>query len=512
MHACMEFALAMSQARDDLALGEWLLSSVRDHWQPQGALLALLDVSGRELSCQGWLQGASLSLTLGADDFSHPLAFVLNRGQVRTWDSLYGGARIEHEGFRHLLAEAPRHCGLHAVPLLDEAQRALGVLAIFDEGPRLQAWSQQPALATLARLYVSQLALLRDLGRSQRERHSLQDSLRQMAGEEARQRQQCATRVGQLLGGSRASQRLREQVTQAAGHRLSVLIQGETGSGKEVVARLVHQCSTRASQPFVAINCAAIPENLIESELFGYQKGAFTGAQHSKQGLVAQANGGTLFLDEVGDMPLVMQAKLLRVLESHSFRPLGAEREQHSDFRLVAATHQPLEEHVREGRFRQDLYHRLCQCLIWLAPLRERPEDIAPLSDHFLGEFARREGQPVGPMEPGFLRQLQGYGFPGNVRELKNLLEVACAHTPVGQPVGLTALPGELLARLGQTATGAQDEFNHIRDLRLALQQFEASVIAARMRFFDGNRLRVAQSLNLPKRTLDHKCQKLEVR
>ena len=177
-------------------------------------------------------------------------------------------------------------------------------------------------------------------------------------------------------------------------------------------------------------------------------KGAFSGAQHNKAGLVAQAHGGTLFLDEVGDMPPAMQVKLLRVLETHSYRPLGGEKECHSDFRLIAATHQPLERRVEEGTFRSDLYHRLCQCLLHIAPLRERSEDIAPLTQHFLAQFGAAEGKVLGKLQGSFLRQLQGYDFPGNVRELRNLLEVACAHTLAGEEIGLEALPPELQNRV----------------------------------------------------------------
>ncbi|MGL5176731.1 MAG: sigma-54 interaction domain-containing protein, partial [Aeromonas veronii] len=350
----------------------------------------------------------------------------------------------------------------------------------------------------------------RDLGRSRRDQNVLRDSLRQIKGEGERQRQHEKLLGDQLVGQSAVIRGLREQIAQAGQHKLTVLIQGETGSGKEVVARLVHQCSERAAKPFVAINCAAIPENLIESELFGYQKGAFSGALSNKTGLVAQANGGTLFLDEVGDMPAAMQAKLLRVLETRSYRPLGAEQEYHSDFRLIAATHQPLTRHVEEGRFRADLYHRLCQCLLLIAPLREHIEDVPLLCQHFMAQFAAQDDKGLAGLQRKFLKQLQSYDFPGNVRELRNLLEVACAHTRHGEEVGLGALPPELRDRVCAELPDALDDYNHIRDLRRAMQQYEASVIEARLRYFQGNRMLVAESLNIPKRTLDHKCQKLE--
>jgi transcriptional regulator with PAS, ATPase and Fis domain len=253
-----------------------------------------------------------------------------------------------------------------------------------------------------------------------------------------------------------------------------------------VVARLVHQCSDRANKPFVAINCAAIPENLIESELFGYQKGAFSGALANKTGLVAQANGGTLFLDEVGDMPAAMQAKLLRVLETRSYRPLGAEQEYHSDFRLIAATHQPLTRHVEEGQFRADLSPPLSVPAAD-RPLREHMDDVPLLCQHFMAQFAAQDGKTLVGLQRKFLKQLQTYDFPGNVRELRNLLEVACAHTRHGEEVGLEALPPELRERVCVELPGTMDDYNHIRDLRRAMQQYEASVIEARLRHFQGN-------------------------
>ncbi|MGL5008030.1 MAG: sigma-54 interaction domain-containing protein [Plesiomonas sp.] len=511
MQQALEFALSLTQTRDEPLLCRWLLDTVRQGWQPQGALLAMLDVSGRMLQCHGWMGKRTVAFALKADDFSHPLAFVLCHDQVRTWDSLHSGVRIGHTGLRSMLAEAGARCGMHCLPLHGQNAKPVAVLALFDTAQHLSGWQEQGKLALLAQVFTGQLTLLRDLGQSRRGVSDLQDSLRLIRGENKQRRQQDACLNDALIGQSRAIHQLREQIAQAAGHRLNVMIQGETGSGKEVVARLLHQYSERADKPFVAINCAAIPENLIESELFGYQKGAFSGALNNKHGLVAQANGGILFLDEAGDMPLSMQAKLLRVLETRYFRPLGGEKEIYSDFRLIAATHQPLMQRVTEGVFRQDLYHRLCQCMLMVTPLRERPEDISLLSEYFIADFARQERKTFGPLHRNFLKQLVGYDFPGNVRELRNLLEVACAHTPSGQEVTLNALSPESRHRISTDLNQSDDDFCHINNLREALQQYETAVIEARLRYFQGNRTRVAESLNIPKRTLDHKCQKLEV-
>ncbi|RKO82483.1 AAA family ATPase [Pectobacterium parmentieri] len=511
MQHALKLALALTQQHDEASLCGWLLEAMQAAWQPQGMLLGMVDVSGRQLICQGRVHETPVALSLGVDDFSHPLAYALHKNQARTWDSLYGGARIEHREFQQMLISVGASCGLHALPLLSDGGKPLAVLALLDTPARLQTLHQQGECEQLTQVFCRQLMLLRELAHTRREQVALRDSLRQIKDEGQSRREQEKWVETTLVGQSAVMKALHQQIYQAAKHRLSVLIQGETGSGKEVVARLLHQCSERADKPFIAINCAAIPENLIESELFGYQKGAFSGAQSNKVGLVEQANGGTLFLDEVGDMPQAMQAKLLRVLETHSFRSLGADKEVHSDFRLIAATHQPLEQQVSDGVFRQDLYHRLCQCLLQLAPLRERPDDIRLLCEHFIDQFADERQKHVGPLSRTFLRQLMGYDFPGNVRELRNLLEVVCANTPDGDVLSLTSLSPELRERLMSSSVEEQDCYQHIHDLRIATQRYEAAVIEARLRQFQGNRLLVADSLNIPKRTLDHKCQKLEV-
>ncbi|MGL5813258.1 MAG: sigma-54 interaction domain-containing protein [Aeromonas sp.] len=511
MEQALAFALELTEQRDEPHLCQWWSQVLHASFQPKGMLLGMLEVSGRQLACSGWVKEQAVSLSLAVDDFSHPLAYVLHKAQSRTWDSLHGGARIEHKEFRALLSNLGQQCGLHAFPLLDGNGKPFAVLAMMDSAEQLQEWTDGPELAQLSQVFCNQLTLIRDLGRSRRDQSVLRDSLRQIKGEDQVKKQHEKLLADQLVGQSAVICGLREQVHQAAQHKLTVLIQGETGSGKEVVARLVHQCSDRAGKPFVAINCAAIPENLIESELFGYQKGAFSGALSNKAGLVAQANGGTLFLDEVGDMPAAMQAKLLRVLETRSYRPLGAEQELHSDFRLIAATHQPLTRQVEDGQFRADLYHRLCQCLLLIAPLREHMDDVPMLCQHFMTQFAEQDGKALGGLHRQFQKQLQSYDFPGNVRELRNLLEVACAHTRHGEEVVLEALPPELRERVCVELPGSMDNYNHIRDLRRAMQLYEASVIEARLRYFQGNRMLVAESLNIPKRTLDHKCQKLEV-
>ncbi len=233
-----------------------------------------------------------------------------------------------------------------------------------------------------------------------------------------------------LIGRSPALGRVLEQVDLVAATSSTVLISGETGTGKELVARAIHQRSSRRKRLFVAVNCAALPSTLVESELFGHEKGAFTGAIARRAGRFEQADGGTLFLDEVGELPLETQAKMLRVLQSGEFERVGGGRPLKTDVRIIAASNRDLEEAVREGRFRSDLYHRLAIFPIYLSPLRERREDIPLLAAYLITRKARRLGRKMDPLTPAVLDRLIRYDWPGNIRELENVLERAIILSP----------------------------------------------------------------------------------
>ncbi|MEQ9854652.1 MULTISPECIES: sigma-54 interaction domain-containing protein [Pectobacterium] len=506
----LDLALALTSQNTESDLCNWLLSMVASHWQPQGAMLGLADSSGRQLLCQGQVADVPVVMTLDVDDFSHPLAYALHENKAHVWPSLNGGAGIEHLAFQQMLSGLGAACGLYAIPVLSDSGTVLGILALLDTPERLQEWHDSGEGKTLVQIFCNQMVLLRQRSGGQHEQSMLSASIKR-ARDEACQQALIKRIQDVLIGQSSYMRALQQKIGQAAEHTLSVLILGETGTGKDVVARLLHQCSVRGDRPFVAINCAAIPDNLIESELFGYQKGTFSDALSDKVGLVAQANGGTLFLDEVGDMPLAMQAKLLRVLETRCFRPLGAVQEVHSGFRLIAATHHSLKKRIADGAFRQDLYHRLCQCVLHVAPLRERAEDIPLLCRYFIAQCCEREQKASVALEPSFLRQLMQYAFPGNVRELRNLLEVACAHTLSDQQTTIQALPPEAQKRLASERVQGEN-FQHIADLRLAVRVREAAILQARLRQFGGDRQAAADSLNIPKRTLNRKCLRQGIR
>ena len=236
-----------------------------------------------------------------------------------------------------------------------------------------------------------------------------------------------------------------EVMERAAGFKATVLLTGESGTGKEVLARAIHAQSPRRGEAFVAVNCAAIPEALLESELFGHAKGAFTGADRARRGLFLEADGGTLFLDEVGELPTALQAKLLRVLQEEEVRPLGDSKSRRVDVRVLAATARDLEAEVAAGRFREDLFYRLNVVRLAVPPLRERPKDIPLLVDHFLARFRDTLGKPVRGISDEALERLVAYRWPGNVRELENVIERAIILADADR-IGLAELPQNVVA------------------------------------------------------------------
>ena len=285
----------------------------------------------------------------------------------------------------------------------------------------------------------------------------------------------------QLLGVSAAMQRVVELVAKVAPMRTTVLITGESGTGKERVARALHEQSDRRDKPFLVVNCGALPEQLMESELFGHEKGSFTGAAARTLGLFREADGGTLLLDEVGELPLSLQVKLLRVLQERKVRPVGASSEIAVDVRVLAATNRDVETDVRAGKFRQDLYYRLNVIRVELPPLRERREDIARLVERFVKRYATELGKDVRGLTPDAMRALDGYAFPGNVRELENMVEraVALASSPTiglgdlpSTVSGLSASPAPRLADLPPEGC-AMDEVLSEVERRLILQALE---------------------------------------
>ena len=318
--------------------------------------------------------------------------------------------------------------------------------------------------------------------------------------EKLEKQMQESSRAGVLVGETPIMLDLIGQIERAGPSGAAILITGESGTGKELVARALHDSSARKAKPFIAVNCAALPEALIESELFGHAKGAFTDARDARKGLFAQADGGTLFLDEIGDLPLNLQAKLLRVLEQQTIRPIGSDQEQAIDVRVLSATHQDLEAKVEREEFRQDLYYRLNVIEIEVPPLRARGNDVLLLAHTFLQQFAEKSGKAVvGIAEPAATKLLD-YDWPGNVRELRNVLERAVAMTQYDR-----VIVDDLPARVQQftrneVVFGSEDPSNLV-----SLAELEQRYIAHVLQMVGNNRTRAARLLGLDRKTLYRK-------
>jgi len=292
----------------------------------------------------------------------------------------------------------------------------------------------------------------------------------------------------------------------------TILLEGENGTGKDLIAKTLHYQSVRQAEPFIAINCAAIPETLLESELFGYEKGAFTDARAQKRGIFELADKGTLFLDEIGEIPLMLQAKLLRVLEEQTFRRLGGLKDIHLDLRVIAATNKNLREAVKEGAFRQDLYFRLNVIQILIPPLRERTDDIIPLTRFFIEHYNRKFKRNIEDVSDGAAKLLLCHDWPGNVRELRNaieramILEETSVIAPSSLPIAITR-PDGILSHTGIAPFGADSPAD-----ALSLEDNERSLLVRALEKTDGNQTQAARLLHITRDTLRYKMKKFNLR
>jgi len=341
-----------------------------------------------------------------------------------------------------------------------------------------------------------------------------------MAGHDTRNRSSCEGDHS-VLGASPIVHELRELIRKTATSDSSVLILGETGVGKERVARALHQGSARAGGPFVPVNCSAVTDTLLESELFGHVRGAFTDARRERAGLFRAAGGGTLFLDELGEMPLAVQAKLLRALETRRVRPVGADHEVSFDARVLSATNRPVERLLEEGRLREDLFYRVAVICIEVPPLRDRGEDVVLMARHFLAEFAQRAGVAALELSPEAEEWIRGHSWPGNVRELKNCVERAVALSS-GRTIRLAevCLPGRTAERgvpqLPTAAFGGQPSSvpsgspspwrrnNSVR----TIWELEAAALRDALARAGGNRSAAARLLGISRRTIQRRLRR----
>jgi two-component system response regulator HydG len=322
-----------------------------------------------------------------------------------------------------------------------------------------------------------------------------------LASENRRLRQQLQQRRGveALIGDSPPMQAVKQLIRQIAPTDVNVLIQGESGTGKEIVADALHHLSDRRDQPFLKISCAAIPETLLESELFGHERGAFTGAAAAKPGKFELANGGTLLLDEIAEMSPQLQAKLLRVLEDGRFQRLGGTKELQANVRLLCATHADIPKAIAEGDFRHDLYYRINTVAIVMPPLRQRPEDIPLLAGHFLGKFATEMGKSVRAIAPEAMAQLRIHTWPGNVRELEHAVQRAVALTGDDTIARFAFAPPAGPAEL---ATASPDGLNISIPIGTTAEEATRRLVQATIAHCAGNKLQAAKMLGIPSRTM----------
>jgi two-component system NtrC family response regulator len=334
---------------------------------------------------------------------------------------------------------------------------------------------------------LHRIGQVRDRQRLARENRELRDALRERH------------RVEGIIGESGAMQEVLSLVRRVAPSDATVLIRGESGTGKELIARAIHHASPRAKEPLVAVNCAALPETLLESELFGHEKGAFTGALATRRGRFEAAQGGTVFLDEIGDLPVHLQVKLLRVIQEREIERLGGTHPIRVDVRLLAATHRNLEALVRDGRFREDLYYRVNVVTITIPPLRERRDDVPLLLDHFLEKFARANGKAIRGLTPEARHALLRYDYPGNVRELENLVERAVVLTR-DDVIGTADLP----LAVGTDARALPEDAT----MPTAVEALERAMITDALGRANGVQTRAAELLGVSERVLRYKLRK----
>lgn len=386
--------------------------------------------------------------------------------------------------------------GLDLVSKIQEIERDLPVLVMT------RVSSVQSAVDAMRRGaydYVLKPLNPADLGMRLHKAIRISEILRRHASLERIVRQ--SAQPESLIGSSAPFQEVLRRVREAAQVRSTVLITGETGTGKGLIARAIHEQSREQDKPYQVIDCTTFPEGIVESELFGHVRGAFTGAIADKPGLIELANGGTVFLDEIGDLPLSLQAKLLRVLEDNEVRPVGGTRSKRVDMRFIAATNQNLDEKVKNGTFRKDLYYRLAVVTIPVPPLRERVEDVPAIARHMLEQFGREMGKRRCYLDPSAMAELTAYSWPGNVRELRNVIEraVMLATSDVITKAEIKALLGTTRQEDAAGGTASYAGLPYMEAKEKVLSDFTSAYLKAKLAMYDGHITKAAEASGIPR-------------
>ncbi|MFB9134088.1 sigma-54-dependent Fis family transcriptional regulator [Vibrio olivae] len=470
-----------------------------------------------------------LSLDLASE--TDPFSYAIHNGEVVLINDLYQYNGYDCDAIYQIeLNMRLRSQNLLAWPLVDDDRKTIGLLALFD----LNVIDNEDALTSFCHMAansIRQAAWLEQYGQMIK---SLSEDNAALARENQQLKKRKQSHYDGPIAESEQMLEVLRRLDKVLALPVDVLLRGETGAGKEVIAKYIHENSNRSKAPLIVQNCAAIPEQLLESELFGHKKGSFTGADKDKVGLFEAADGGTLFLDEIGDMPLLLQAKLLRVLQERKVRPVGASKEIEVDVRVVAATHCHLMEKIKAGEFRADLFYRLNVFPITLPPLRDRDTDILPLAEHFVQQSAKSLGLPQAPgLSANVRKQLLEYSYPGNVRELKNIVERAVllsdfetiTQVEIGegfetpeQAVSVVAPPEPVQAQIDEQdeelVSTRQEEAlldEATVSLKEAVGEYEKTVILDCLNACNWHTKKAAEQLSLPLSTLNHKMKKYDI-
>lgn len=450
------------------------------------------------------------------DELENPLVYAARKGEHCLIESTAHliDVGVDFEQYKRLL---PYGSALLVVPIFTEKKQLLGIIAVHGAFNDVNNWFQSKEGDDLLSIFINLFALVflyeKNIQQLKSDRSFLSADFARKVKDQAKHFIE-----SEFVGRSKAAENVRSEILNLCGSSLSVLLTGETGTGKDYIASLLHKMSSRKGE-FVAVNCAAISKDLIESELFGSVKGAFTGAQN-REGLVAAAHHGTLFLDEIGDMPLTLQASLLRLLNEKKYRPVGGNKEFTSDFRLICATNKPLSKMIKTGEFREDLYYRICQSRLDLPPLRQRLVDVGALARKFIEEYNQSHGGMVQGITSEAIDALREYSFMGNIRELKNIIYVACERTSAIERINEDTIYGclptqnkkELALPIKVDIIQDGGSFQHLwqtSDLPQALDKLESEIIRDRLKQLNGSKVLTAQSLGIPQRTFARKCQQL---
>ena len=530
----VDMMVALADERQVESVLSRVLETVIALSNANGARVLSLDYAGRTLH-------AMLSRINGVDEAKagiDPIEMYTQSGSLNFEDahvfSLISRKIVtiprlrQHSGFKlQALMDQDRKMGLETqslvlLPLRTRDNKSIGVLQLInvhdDKTGEPSGLSQdiEPIIVSIAsylsvtlsnaRLFQENKALIGQLNRLN---EALEEENRQL-----RQRIETTPQSTGIVGDSEPLKKVMKLAGRAARTKVPVLVLGETGTGKEMLARAVHKASPRRDKPFVIQNCAALPENLLESELFGHTKGAFTGAVADKRGLIVEANGGTLFLDEIGDMPIGLQAKILRFLQEEEVRPIGSNKTFKVDVRIVAATHQDLTSRIKDGLFREDLYYRLSVFPVTLPALRERPSDVMLLVQHFLEQACQNFGRRVPVVSREAFDALLRWRYPGNIRELKNVVERAVLMSDDGESIKPNHLPQEMSGNANGSHAHAPltDEMSSERTLRDMVGRFEASVIESKLREEGWNQSKCAERLGLSRRALIDKLNRYGIK